>query len=110
MSFLHVVRGLTPGQPFRLKSGETFVGRQADCDVMLPLETVSRRHARIVEEGGRFYIEDLNSTNGVLVNDERIEGRAPLEDQDLIGIDAVTLIFYQEDKPNQPKPGSNSEP
>lgn len=44
------------------------LGRDGDNDVQMPLTTVSRHHARITEEGGDLFIEDLGSTHGTRVN------------------------------------------
>jgi FHA domain-containing protein len=49
------------------------IGREG-CDVNLVDQEVSRRHAAIRAAGGSFGIEDLGSTNGTFVNDERISG------------------------------------
>jgi diguanylate cyclase (GGDEF)-like protein len=55
---------------------ETTLGRSEHCGVVLEDESVSRLHARIVANSTGFEIEDLGSTNGVLVNDELVERRA----------------------------------
>jgi pSer/pThr/pTyr-binding forkhead associated (FHA) protein len=56
---------------------------------------VSRRHARIVLEGGTFYIVDLNSTNLTYVNRQRLapDTRQPLKDGDDIRCGRVSLVF-----------------
>lgn len=51
-----------------LGRGEVLVGRSPSCDLILPSESVSRRHARIYREGVFHVIEDLGSTNGTSVN------------------------------------------
>lgn len=61
-------------------------------DINLPDRTVSRRHARIVQEGDNYFIEDLGSENRVIVNDRPIR-RMPLADGDRIGIGRYTLVF-----------------
>lgn len=43
------------------------IGRGDDADVSLPLGTISERHARIVEDGGRYWLTDLGSSNGTYV-------------------------------------------
>jgi hypothetical protein len=53
---------------------ETVIGRDEACDIVLPEEAASRRHATIARnEGGYFEITDLGSENGVLVDGERVE-------------------------------------
>lgn len=49
------------------------IGRSADCEILLEDETVSRRHARIECRRGRYYVEDLGATNGVLVNHAHVK-------------------------------------
>ncbi|MHC1742768.1 MAG: adenylate/guanylate cyclase domain-containing protein [Syntrophobacteraceae bacterium] len=61
-------------------------------DVNLPDRTVSRRHARIVQEGESYFIEDLGSENRVIVNDRPVR-RSPLGDGDRISIGRYTLVF-----------------
>jgi pSer/pThr/pTyr-binding forkhead associated (FHA) protein len=80
---------------FELTSGEMLVGRHPSCDLRLNIETVSRRHARIVCEEDGFYVEDLDSLNGTLVNGEAIHGRRRLADGDLIEVQHTVLAFHQ---------------
>jgi hypothetical protein len=47
---------------------ELLIGRHHACDVVLPSPRVSRRHARLVFRDGSWVIQDLESTNGTVVN------------------------------------------
>ena len=49
----------------------TKVGRHPDCGLHIPSQYVSRRHARIFFEQGSWWIEDLNSSNGVYIDNEK---------------------------------------
>lgn len=60
-------------------------GRQPDNDIVLDLEFVSRIHGVFYMEEGIWYVQDLNSTNGILVNGNRVEQYA-IEEGDCIGI------------------------
>lgn len=71
----------------------TIIGRHADSAISLPSSTVSRRHAEIRGEGGHFFLRDLNSTNGTLLNREPIIGEELLHDRDEIGVGIYRLIF-----------------
>lgn len=51
---------------------ELLLGRDLSCDVRLPDLTVSRRHARLICRDGRWVIQDLESTNGTIVNGRRV--------------------------------------
>ncbi len=57
---------------YSFEEGEFIVGRSHSSDIILPSDNVSRRHARLYTQGGRCYVEDLNSSNGVFVNGKRI--------------------------------------
>ena len=74
-------------------SEQIVIGRAPDCDVVLPHVTVSNHHARIFQKAGRWYIEDTNSTNGVIVNDHQIQGAVSLHEKDVIVITNSRLIF-----------------
>ena len=66
------------------------VGREP-TDVTLANNRVSKRHARFVVKDGVLYIQDLNSTNGVYVNGNKIESAEPLNAMDCIRI--VDYVF-----------------
>jgi pSer/pThr/pTyr-binding forkhead associated (FHA) protein len=68
------------------------VGRAASNDIVVDNLAVSSFHARIVCENGVFTLEDLNSTNGTFVNDQRIS-QATLNNNDSIMIGKHTLLF-----------------
>lgn len=71
----------------------TNIGRNPDCTISLPSSTVSRRHAEIRQEGSQFFLKDLNSTNGTLLNREPVIGEELLHDRDEIGVGIYRLIF-----------------
>ena len=77
---------------FPLKSGMK-MGRSAACDVALGDASVSRLHARMVAQEGQWWVEDLNSRNGVQINGARIVERQVVKDGDLIQIGKVALMF-----------------
>ena len=80
------------GETFRPAGDRTVIGRSPDCDIFLDDVTVSRRHALLVREGGRFRIEDQGSLNGTFVNRRRIES-AELENGDELQIGKYRLTF-----------------
>ena len=61
------------------------VGRHSEADVRLALPDVSRRHCRFLFQHGNWKVIDLNSTNGVFVNGERMH-EATLYDGDQVGL------------------------
>jgi S1-C subfamily serine protease len=62
------------------------IGRSSQCDVRIDAESVSARHARIKRYQDHVVVEDLGSTNGLLVNGERITSPAYLSDGDEIQV------------------------
>jgi len=69
------------------------VGRSRDCDIVLDDTGVSRRHARIRPSGGGWTIEDLGSTNGVLLNGAPLRSASPLHAGDRIGLGSTEVAF-----------------
>jgi hypothetical protein len=90
--FLEVVEGFDRGRRFLLQGRETVIGRGEDCQAVIGDPQVSRRHARIVDEGGQACLEDLKSRGGVMVNGRSVE-KARLKDGDLISLGLTTLCF-----------------
>jgi DNA-binding winged helix-turn-helix (wHTH) protein len=76
-----------------LHEGENLLGRVDEGLVWIESPTVSRRHARILVEGGRAVLEDLASKNGTFLRGERIASPAPLADGDEIRLGRVTMTL-----------------
>ena len=57
--------------------GELVVGRSAKVEVQIDGDLGSRQHARFYEEDGHWYVEDLGSRNGTLVNGTRVTTSGP---------------------------------
>ncbi len=77
--------GLERDQRFDLIGGLS-IGRSKDADVQISDRYASSIHARVFERGGRFYVEDMNSTNGTLLNGATLDGEAEAIDGDAIQI------------------------
>ena len=58
---------------FPLSSNVTVIGRRRNCDLWIPLDSVSRRHCQLSVENGNLKIRDLGSRNGTFLNGNRIE-------------------------------------
>ncbi len=71
------------------------IGRDPGNDVVLPDAMVSRRHAVVEFRGSQYYIRDCNSSNGSLVNGDRINERN-LRDGDLVAIGTARILFRDE--------------
>jgi len=59
-----------------IREGETLIGRDPSCDVVLEPKNVSRRHLVIRREGDGFVVQDLGSANGTMLNDDLL-GASP---------------------------------
>jgi uncharacterized RDD family membrane protein YckC len=71
------------------------IGRDPSNDVVLPDAMVSRRHAVIEYRGSQYFLRDCNSSNGSLVNGDRVSERN-LRDGDLVAIGTARLLFREE--------------
>jgi hypothetical protein len=86
-AWLVVIRGggLDADQRFDLIGGLS-IGRSKDADVQIVDRYASGLHARVFERNGRYWVEDLNSTNGTLLNGATLSGEAELIDGDSVQI------------------------
>ena len=97
MAFLQLVKGESPGKRFDLSPQGAIIGRSTDCEVSIDVPAVSRRHASIIEEKGRFFVEDLQSRNGTFLNDQKVMDRTPLRDADHLVICDQEFRFHAGD-------------
>lgn len=74
---------------------ETLIGRASKCTVVLPDPYVSSEHARIEKLKDRFFIVDLNSANGTLLNGARLLERTELKHGDRLSFGAMDLLFSE---------------
>lgn len=105
-SSLKIERGDAAGVEFALSADESYIGRwdadngvfpDVDLDAHDPEAKVSRRHARVLYENGKYSIEDLGSTNGTFVNRGRrlVPGAAQaIKDGDEIIVGKTFMRFY----------------
>ena len=68
------------------------LGRSRDAGVRVSDVNISRKHAELRQEGSTFWIVDLGSTNGTLVNDKRVD-RKRLRDGDRITLGSTEIVF-----------------
>ena len=92
-ALLVVRRGPNAGSKFLVDKDITTAGRHPQSDIFLDDVTVSRRHAEIRREDGRFFVKDLGSLNGTYVNLQRVE-EAELADGDEVQIGKFKLTFF----------------
>ncbi len=73
-----------------LKGSVTVLGRAQDCDIRIPIESCSRRQCELRIEGDQLQFKDLGSSNGTLLNNNRVEA-ATLKAGDKLTIGPVVL-------------------
>jgi pSer/pThr/pTyr-binding forkhead associated (FHA) protein len=83
------------GTKHKINKTAVCIGRSKDNDICLVNDSISSHHAEIHRRReGSFYIADLASTNGVLVNEVKIE-KTELKDGDIIELGEVRFVFNQ---------------
>ncbi len=88
-----IIDGTDRRQP--VHNGSTVIGRGQEADLRLPDTGVSRRHAVVRFDGTTAVIEDMNSTNGTVVNGQRIRTWR-LQSEDVIRVGHTVIVFRQE--------------
>lgn len=98
--------------PYPVGDGDTVIGRHPDCTIQLKSNTVSRRHARITKRDDQYYIEDLGSGNGTVVNGQQLakETPAPINHQDRIKFGPMLLRFECEEAKPKPQAAAPAAP
>lgn len=84
--------GLKSGEHYDLFGGLS-LGRSPDADVRLDDRYASGIHARLFSRSGSYFVEDMNSTNGTLLNSQELHGEAELNPGDTIRIGDTEFRF-----------------
>lgn len=72
-------------------SGNMVMGRAAECELALDDTFVSQQHARLFAKNGSWFVEDLGSTNGTFVNDQRLAAPAMVQPGDRVRVGTTVL-------------------
>jgi pSer/pThr/pTyr-binding forkhead associated (FHA) protein len=90
-----IIQGIAPGLQLLLDRPKTVIGRSQHNQFVLDSTTVSRWHAQVTNESNRYEIEDLNSRNGILINNQRLKPneRCPLFHGDTVRLGDQQLVF-----------------
>lgn len=91
-----VLRDMSNDKEIPLIGSATFIGRDSTCHIRLWDGLASRRHAKIVDVDGEFFIEDLESANGTRLNGHPVRGRTRLQENDLIEAPGLVAVFMEE--------------
>lgn len=94
MAHLYANNGPNAGKILEIDGDQSIIGRLPECELLVDNESVSRKHARIVRQGKRYYMADLHSRNGTFLNDQRInEQLHELRDGDRLRICEFEFTF-----------------
>ncbi len=86
--------GPTPGAAFPLEGDQMTIGRDPVNEITINDAEVSRRHARLTFQGGKYVLEDLGSTNGTFVNGQRLAGPRVLKPGEVVSFgEQIVLVF-----------------
>ena len=84
--------------PYKMKEhyliqDELTIGRSSDNNVFIKDPFVSKKHLKIVQDEGDYYLEDLSSANGTYLNEDRVEDVVKLESGDIIKVGNIEFLF-----------------
>lgn len=88
---LVVVEGPLRGTSVPLRGAGILLGRNPECTLILDDDFASGRHARIYEQDGTWYVEDLGSTNGTYVSGRRLSEPVAVRDGSRLQIGTTVL-------------------
>jgi pSer/pThr/pTyr-binding forkhead associated (FHA) protein len=90
---LEGVYGLVEGKTFKLDSKRTVIGRSKECQIHIEDSKISRKHAEIVLYQNRFVISDLDSQNGIYINEQKVkQSELKVGDELTIGHNVLRLV------------------
>lgn len=93
---LLVSEGCHQGKLIRLRPGTFLIGRESPCHLRAASPLVSKRHCALHVTERQVVLRDLGSTNGTLVNGQRIRGEQVLRPGDEIRVGPLTFVFRAE--------------
>ena len=102
MAYLTSQQGNVPWNLLELHGERTVFGRHPSSQIVLDNEAVSRHHAQILESHGHFFLEDLKSRNGTLINGQPVDQPTELRDNDSIILCDFEFHFHEQEPPSLP--------
>lgn len=96
-ALIKIYSGPLKGKEYPLISQEYIIGRDPDSDIVIEEKLVSRRHARIIKKASEYVICDLQSANGLYVNNLKLD-KAVLSHGDIFQIGSCLFQFIWQRK------------
>lgn len=94
VGWLVALSGEQKGEDFRIRDGQNTIGSASDADIILRDAAVSGKHASLRYKDQKFFLTDLDSTNGTYLNNAASPiAREELKDNDIVRIGEVSLKF-----------------
>jgi hypothetical protein len=87
--------GPTPGAAFTLEGDQIDIGRDSTNEIVINDAEISRRHARLTFQGGKYVLEDLGSTNGTFVNGQRLAGPRVLKAGEVVSFGEQIVVIFE---------------
>ena len=92
-------KGPAAGVSYSLEQQEIFIGRDLSNDIVINDPEISRRHSRLYKQGNDYVIEDLGSTNGTSVNQQRLASPCHLKNNDAVSMSQNISFVFETDEP-----------
>ena len=94
MGWVVVLDGNDKGRDFHVRDGQNLLGSDPSCNIVTSHPTISGQHASLRAQEGKFFLTDLDSTNGTYLNhEEKRIAREEIKDNDQIRLGEITLKF-----------------
>ncbi len=106
---IRFLTGPLAGSIYQITKPLTTIGREPDNDIIISDPSVSRQHARLVNNRGQWSIEKLAPQNLVTVNQRDVQ-QATISDRDTIGLGSGTTFLFSQSLPRRRSVGSNPRP
>ena len=95
VAHLAITSGPLKGTTVPLGHTPVLIGRAATCTIVIEDDYLSARHCRVFPEHDQWFVEDLGSTNGTFLGNQRVEDPVPLQPGERVRIGATTLEVRQ---------------
>ena len=97
--WLTIMQGSNRGREYDLEDNMIVVGRHPDTGININDTEVSRKHFVLIKKADEYWIEDLDSTNGTVVNGRPIKSEYRLRDNSKINLGANVSLVFNKDVP-----------